>query len=175
MRTRVGYTGGSTADPTYYEMGDHTESFQVDFDPSRVSYEQLVERFWAAHWPQERAYGRQYMAAAWWANDAQRRVLEASRDRIAQELGHEVHTVIAPLEKFYEAEGYHQKYYLRRHKELMREFEAYDERAFIDSAVAAKLNGYVGGGRAEKLDEALAELGISEGAAERVKKLARRG
>ncbi len=43
MRTRVGYAGGSTRNPTYHSLGDHTETVQIDFDPTKVSYEKLLE------------------------------------------------------------------------------------------------------------------------------------
>ena len=73
LRTRVGYTGGTLANPTYRRLGDHTEAIQLDFDPSRVSFEQLLRLFFASHDPHEREaspkgdepYKRQYMSAIW--------------------------------------------------------------------------------------------------------------
>jgi peptide-methionine (S)-S-oxide reductase len=49
IRTRVGYTGGTTKSPSYYKIGDHTESFQVDFDPTKTSYEKILQVFWSTH------------------------------------------------------------------------------------------------------------------------------
>lgn len=51
VRTRVGYAGGKTAEPTYREMGDHSETLQVDFDSERLSFRQIVTAFWNHHKP----------------------------------------------------------------------------------------------------------------------------
>jgi len=51
IRTRVGYAGGSTNNPTYYNLGDHSETVQIDYDPTRISYEELLEVFWDSHNP----------------------------------------------------------------------------------------------------------------------------
>ena len=50
-RTRVGYSGGTRENPTYTALGDHTETLQIDFDPSVVSYRDLLAIFWAGHDP----------------------------------------------------------------------------------------------------------------------------
>lgn len=145
IRTRVGYAGGTTAAPTYRQMGDHAESLQVDFDPTRLRLEDLLELFWEAHSPQRPAYSRQYMAALFFADERQEHLAKQGRDRIAAALDREIHTVIEPLATFHRAEHYHQKYYLRRRTDLMRLFESYSPDEFVDSTVAARLNGYVGG------------------------------
>jgi len=49
IRTRVGYAGGDSDDPVYYNLDGHTETVQVDFDPTQISYEELVEAFFAGH------------------------------------------------------------------------------------------------------------------------------
>ena len=51
VRTRVGYSGGAEENPTYYEMKDHTETLQLDYDPGRVSYVELLDVFFGAHNP----------------------------------------------------------------------------------------------------------------------------
>lgn len=51
IRTKVGYTGGTLKDPTYHNLGDHTESLQVEYDPTVVTYEQLLGIFWESHNP----------------------------------------------------------------------------------------------------------------------------
>src|SRR4051812_14157562 len=61
VRTRVGYTGGELPDPTYAKLGDHTETIQLDYDPARISYEELLQIFWTGHNPVKRVWGRQYM------------------------------------------------------------------------------------------------------------------
>ena len=58
IRTRVGYSGGEMLYPTYRSMGDHSESIQIDYDPARISYMELVEIFWKTHNPTQRAWRR---------------------------------------------------------------------------------------------------------------------
>jgi peptide-methionine (S)-S-oxide reductase len=85
------------------------------------------------------------MSAVFYESTAQwSQALETGRQRMA---GKTVilRTPMMPLARFYRAEDYHQKYYLRRHTELMREFGAYSPRAFADSTIAARLNAYVSG------------------------------
>lgn len=144
VRTRVGYTGGTRANPTYERLGDHTEAFQLDFDPARASYADLLELFWASHRCDRGHDDRQYMAGVWCSSPAQLDAARASSERMAARFG-VVRTPIAPLERFYLAEDYHQKYHLRRHADLMAAFADYTPRAFVDSTVAARLNGYVAG------------------------------
>lgn len=165
MRTRVGYTGGTKKDPTYHDLGDHTETLQVDFDPSQVSYETLLDMFWMGHNPTRRTRSQQYKAAVFVHDDQQRRLAEATRDQIAEQVEAEITTEILDAEKFYTAEDYHQKYYLRQESDLMREFkEMFSSPAeFRDSTAAARVNGYVGGnGTQGQLEEDLGRLGLSE-------------
>ena len=51
IRTRVGYAGGTTESPTYHNIGDHTETIQIDYNPAKISYEQLLEIYWDNHNP----------------------------------------------------------------------------------------------------------------------------
>jgi peptide-methionine (S)-S-oxide reductase len=174
VRTRVGYTGGTLSDPTYHHLGDHTEAFQVDYDPSRTSYEQLLELFWSSHSPGLESINRQYMAAVFYQGDGQRRVAVDSRERIAAGLDGEVCTILAPLERFHLAEHYHQKYYLHRRADLLEEFRAYSPQQFVDSTVAARLNGYVAGqGSVEQLAQELESFGLSGKAASTLERTVR--
>ncbi len=141
----MGYTGGSQPDPTYRQLGDHTESIQIDYDPARISYETLLGHFWKETDPTERPYGRQYMSAVFYAGEAQKRLaLETGQRAMAGRSG-PILTPLLPLATFYRAEDYHQKYYLRRNAEVMRLFSAYSERQFEDSTVAMWLNACVDG------------------------------
>ena len=58
VRTTVGYCGGAKRAPTYRDLGDHTESLRVEYDPSVVSYERLLDVFWQEHDPTAPAYSR---------------------------------------------------------------------------------------------------------------------
>lgn len=174
MRTRVGYAGGTLPDPTYHRLGDHTESLQIDYDPTRLSYTELLEMFWTGHHPGSESFSRQYMAAVFYANAQQKQDAMESRDRVAVRLGHEVRTIIAPLTRFYRAEDYHQKYSLRHHPLLMAELEGYTPPEFVDSTVAARLNGYVArqGNPAQLADE-IDDFGLSAPARQKLESLVR--
>jgi peptide-methionine (S)-S-oxide reductase len=165
IRTRVGYTGGDKANPTYYSLGNHTESLQVDFDPSRLSYQQLLDIFWASHDPSAQPYSTQYKAAVFYANAEQERLARASALAVEQRSGQPMYSEILPLKTFYRAEDYHQKYYLRHTPQLMAEAARYfssDERSFTDSTLAARLNGYSGRfGSAAMLRAELPSYGLS--------------
>ena len=170
----MGYTGGSRVDPTYHQLGDHTEAYQLDFDPARISYAQLLARFWEAHRPQRPAYKRQYRAALWYADAAQERLARESAEQVARTLGKPVLTDLEPLGRFYPAEPYHQKYALRRHADLLEELEDYDDEALRESTVAARLNGYVSGqGSAELLAREWEGYGLPESARGKLETLLR--
>lgn len=157
----MGYTGGTLADPTYHSLGDHTEAFQVDFDPSRISYRALVDLFWNSHRSQRPAYSRQYRAVLFYDGVEQQAQAEASRTAVAAQQSAPVLTSLEPLHRFYRAEDYHQKYLLRRDAELMAAFAGYDTNAFTDSTVAARLNGFASGdGTRERLDAEGARYGL---------------
>lgn len=177
MRTRVGYAGGSTPDPTYRSIGDHTEVFQVDFDPERLSYEELLEIFWTEHDPSARAYSNQYKAMVLAGDDAQFEAARRSREAVVAGVTRPVLTEVRRLERFYVAEDYHQKYALRRDRLLSGEMHSHypDEAHFRESTAAARLNGYVYGiGSSLQLEREIESLGLSDAAQERLRTLVRR-
>ena len=121
--TAVGYAGGFTPNPTYAEVCSgrtgHTEAVLVVFDPQQTSYEEILRLFWENHDPtqgmrQGNDAGTQYRSAVYWADEAQRTALEASRETYQQMLKQagygEITTEIAEAGPFYYAEEYHQQY-----------------------------------------------------------------
>jgi peptide-methionine (S)-S-oxide reductase len=121
--TAAGYAGGFTRNPTYEEVCSartgHTEAVLVVYDPSKVSYEELLRVFWEGHDPtqgmrQGNDVGTQYRSAIYTTSDEQAATAAASRDAYAQRLGSagygEITTEIAPAGEFYYAEPYHQQY-----------------------------------------------------------------
>lgn len=172
IRTRVGYTGGTLPDPTYRNLGDHTESFQIDYDPARISYETLLGYFWKEGDPTERPYKRQYMTAVFYADEAQRRLALATGKQAVAGRSEPLRVPILPLATFYRAEDYHQKYYLRRYTELMRAFQGYSEHQFEDSTVAMWLNACVDGQwKLADVEAELERLGLSEAERQPVRQL----
>jgi peptide-methionine (S)-S-oxide reductase len=115
-----GYAGGTMADPTYRDVcggrTGHAEVVDVTFDADVVTYDQLLEVFWAMHDPtqvnrQGPDRGEQYRSAILVRDDEQREAAERSRDRAQGSFGRPIATSIEVLERFYPAEAYHQRYY----------------------------------------------------------------
>lgn len=176
VRTRAGYAGGSKKNPTYYDLGDHTESIQIEYDPEQVSFAQLLEIFWNSHDPTYRSWKRQYATIAFYHNEEQRQAIEQSRRRLEEKLGKRIHTEVKDASSFYVAEDYHQKYYLRNRPELMREFDRFypDDEDFVNSTAAARVNGYVGGyGDPANLAREIESYGLSPEGNEALKAIAR--
>ena len=121
--TAVGYTAGSTPNPTYNEVCSgrtgHTEAVLVVFDPQVVSYDELLKRFWEHHNPtqgmrQGNDVGTQYRSGIYTFNDAQRDAALRSREMyqdVLRAAGYgDITTEIVPFDAFYYAEEYHQQY-----------------------------------------------------------------
>lgn len=171
VRTRVGYAGGRKPNPTYHDLGDHAETVEMDFDPQRISYRDLLDVFWQSHNPHRRSYSRQYMSAIFPHGEEQRRLAQETQARIASETHREVETVILPGATFWLAEDYHQKYSLRNAPELYREFRRMypDIRGLIDSTAAARVNGFLAGyGSVETLEAEIDSYGLSAEGQERL-------
>ena len=160
--TRVGYTGGTTENPSYHNLGDHTETVQVVYDPSKISYEELLDVFWNNNNPYTRSWSRQYMSAIFYYDDTQKELAVNSYNEVSQ--NRKVYVEIMEAETFYAAEDYHQKYFLQQQPNLMREFEVYSNiRDFVESTAATRVNGYIGGcGDIVGLQEEIDEYGLSE-------------
>lgn len=146
VRTRVGYAGGTKLNPTYRDLGDQTEAFQVDYDPERVSYENLLAVAFENHNPRHQTGKRQYQNIVFSDSEEQREVLEAYLDENGMDAD-SIQTRVEQLNRFYLAESYHQKYHLKAKQSLLEPFEdaSYDEEAIRESPAAAKLNGVAGG------------------------------
>ena len=143
----MGYSGGTLKNPTYYSLGDHSETLQIDYDPSQISYAQLLAIFWAAHRPQDQSGSRQYRNVIFYLNEEQKRLALETKDQIKGKVHGRVFTEILPAAEFYPAEDYHQKYYLRGESFMLKEFKAIypKEIDFVNSTAAARVNGFMGG------------------------------
>ncbi len=117
--TAAGYIGGTTPNPTYEQVctgkTGHAEAVLVEFDPARLSYRQLLERFWQIHNPctinqQGPDRGTQYRSAIFTYNDQQQEIAEASKKESARLFKRPIVTEIVPAGEFYMAEDYHQQY-----------------------------------------------------------------
>ncbi len=128
LSTRVGYTGGTTKDPTYEEVctdeTGHAEAVEVTYDPAKVSYEKLLEVFFSIHDPtqvnrQGPDVGTQYRSAIFYHNEEQKKAAEAAIKHLTASGRYRrpIATQVVPADTFYPAEEYHQKYYQKRGKQ----------------------------------------------------------
>lgn len=122
VSTISGYAGGHMDHPTYEQVSaggtGHAEAMQVTFDPQKVSYQKLLEVFWANVDPLDKGgqfcdRGDQYRTAIFYHDETQKRLAEESKMALetSGKLSRAVVTQIVPLTKFFPAEDYHQDYY----------------------------------------------------------------
>jgi len=120
ISTTSGYTGGDVANPTYEQVSSggtgHAESVQVIYDPSKVSYAQLLDYFWHHIDPTVKDrqfcdYGHQYRTAIFVHNDEEKKLAEESKKKVEAELKVPIYTQIEQAGQFYPAEEYHQDFY----------------------------------------------------------------
>jgi peptide-methionine (S)-S-oxide reductase len=120
ISTTSGYTGGRVANPTYEQVSaggtGHFEAVRIVYDPRRISYQQLVARYFRTVDPlngggQFCDHGDQYRTAIFVANPAERRIAEAIKAQVQRQLRQPVATLVVARAPFYPAEEYHQDYY----------------------------------------------------------------
>ncbi len=121
--TTVGYMGGTTKNPTYEEVctdtTGHAEVVQVDYDPDKISYNELLQIFWTNHDPttlnrQGPDIGKQYRSAIFFHTHEQQQVAIKSKDNIEKSGKYKkIVTEVTPASEFYKAEEYHQQYYTK--------------------------------------------------------------
>ena len=123
LSTAVGYAGGSLNSPSYEDVctgrTGHAEVVQVTFDPAKVSYEQLLERFWEIHDPttlnrQGPDVGHQYRSVVFFYTPEQEAAAAASKERAQGRFKKPIVTEIVPASEFWPAEEYHQRYLEKR-------------------------------------------------------------
>ena len=130
IETAVGYMGGTTENPTYEKVctgqTGHAEVVDITFDPAIITYQQLIELFWASHNPtslnfQGVDHGTQYRSAIYYYSDEQRQQAEESKDALDASAVYSIPIVteITPAEPFWRAEEYHQLYFKKQKPDFM--------------------------------------------------------
>ena len=125
VSTRVGYIGGRTDNPTYKDVctdgTGHAEAVEVEFDPGKVRYEDLLKVFWENHDPtqlnrQGPDWGAQYRSAIFFHAPEQEAAAKTSKEKLEKSGRHRkpIVTQIVPATTFYQAEDYHQQYLEKR-------------------------------------------------------------
>jgi peptide-methionine (S)-S-oxide reductase len=123
--TRVGYTGGELKNPTYKDVCSdrtgHAEAVEVDYDPAKVKYDDLLQVFWENHDPtqlnrQGPDFGSQYRSAIFYHSPEQEQAARVSKEKLEKSgrFRRSIVTQIVPAVTFYEAEDYHQQYLEKR-------------------------------------------------------------
>lgn len=119
VRTSAGYCGGSVEQPTYKQVcrgrTGHAEAVRVEYDPTVIGYDELLDRFWSIHNPTTRNrqgwdFGSQYRSAIFAADEEQLSAALASRDKRQSLTRRAIVTEIEPAGRFWTAEDYHQQY-----------------------------------------------------------------
>jgi len=134
INTLVGYCGGTEPNPTYElvssEKTGYRESIQITYDPAKISYDQLLDIYWRQIDPtqadgQFTDIGPSYRAAIFYGNDDEKKIAEASKEKLARsgKFNKPIVTEVLPAMKFYPAEAYHQKYY----QQNPEHFEAFEQ------------------------------------------------
>ena len=134
IKTVVGYSGGTEPNPTYEvvtsEKTKYRESIEITYDPTKISFDQLLNIYWKQIDPTQNDgqftdVGPSYRAAIFYNNDDEKRIAEASKEKLSRsgKFDKPIVTEILPAMKFYAAEGYHQKYY----QQNPEHFEAFEK------------------------------------------------
>ncbi|CAJ1317115.1 peptide-methionine (S)-S-oxide reductase MsrA [Paenibacillus nuruki] len=146
IQMATGYAGGTTTHPTYRNLGDHSESIEITFHPQQISLEQLLHTFWTHHRPEAiNGYkGRQYMSILFYRNIEQYEIMVHVQQQYAPQ---SLHTEILAYTDFTRAEERHQKYYLQRKPELLKQGIKHldSQENLFHSMIGARLNAWAKG------------------------------
>lgn len=167
----MGYAGGSTKNPTYHNLADHTETVQIDYDPNVIEYDELLSYFFAAHNPFGTALSTQYKSIIFVHDAEQERAAYAAKAALEAGTGRAVQTEIVAAWQFYRAEDYHQKYALQGRESILKEFRHMypDFAGVVDSTAAARVNGFLYGcGSPDEVRRLADDLGLSPEAVNRL-------
>jgi peptide-methionine (S)-S-oxide reductase len=158
VATRVGFSGGTLANPSYSAIGDHVETVEVLYDPAVISYEQLLQHFWRHHNARAKPIFRQYASAVFCLEKTQIESAKKQRQAWQAEGKEKILTAVLPATEFYPAAENHQKYYLRQDPILLESLPKQDR---FDTVLAAKLNAISGrAGERSDLEHTLTQFGI---------------
>lgn len=134
-KTRVGYSGGDKDGPTYHELGSHTETVEVRYDKSEITFKELVDKFWEMSSSKRKK--SQYRDVIFYLDQEQKQLAEHTRPGGKK-------ADIEKFEDFYQAEDYHQKYRLRN-SPIFSKFDDLSDEELVESEEAAKANARAAG------------------------------
>jgi len=171
LRTRVGYSGGDLTQPSYDNLGNHVEIFEVDYDPDLISYADLVELYFVFYDASMRPISQRVKPVIYYRTDEEYTMATKIKQVIEAQSEDGIFAVIEPFEIFYLAEAKHQLSYLKQETSLYGEisqiFENDDQ--LILSILASKLNGFIPGyGNPEELAAIIEDSGLSQQSMHRI-------
>ena len=170
--------------PSIERKKTFSEVTEVGFDPAKISYRQVLDFFWSHHDPSDRRK-KQYQSAILYVDDEQKAIAEETLEEAKKKYPF-VETYVVPLDKFYQAEDYHQKYWLRNKKDIFDEVREslaslslqlhLSDEQVATSVLATKLNSYAAGyDDFSELEELKKEHKLSDGLVERITTFAKKG
>lgn len=162
IRTRCGYAGGYEPNPTYSNIKDYTEVVQVEYDKSKISYKNLVEKSVNMHSPSARNTGKkQYDNIIFYTNQSEYETIKSVIENKGYDID-DIGTRIEELEDYHSAEDYHQKYNLRSNRVLEENFlSEYTDTELKESPLAAKVNAFAAGNITEEKLPEMKEFDLS--------------
>ena len=112
----MGYAGGKTEWPTYKSIQDHTEALRIEYDPSLLTYKDILAEFFSQHSPTSPSFSRQYRSAILYHNEEQLGEAKEFIGMLEKRIGRKIYTDLEPATDFYQAEEYHLKYIEKANK-----------------------------------------------------------
>uniref|UniRef100_A0A914NN61 peptide-methionine (S)-S-oxide reductase n=1 Tax=Meloidogyne incognita TaxID=6306 RepID=A0A914NN61_MELIC len=178
LKTRVGYSGGTSPSPTYQNIGDHTEIVEIQFNPELTKFKEIINLFYSKHnftLPQK----TQYKSVILYVDEEQKKIALEEMEKAKEKYNKNTifYTFLQKFEKFYQAEDYHQKYWLRCENNIFKELNLSNSQ-LINSTLATKINGYLSGNSKEDfnlLNILQKEYKLSDSLITKIKEIALKG
>jgi len=171
IRTRVGYTGGDSLTPSYDNLDNHIEVIEVDYNPSLISYEQLIQKYFELYNGTERPYSLRVKSVIFYRSDDEYEIASKVKADYVHSIKQGVYTEIDPIDVFFLAEDKHQLSYLKQEISLYNEIKQIfpNNNQELLSILASKLNGIIAGyGSEGQISDILSKSALSEASINRV-------
>lgn len=172
LRTRVGYAGGNSTNPSYDNLGNHVEVFEVDYDPEILSYATMVELYFTTYDATARPFSQRVASVIYYRNKDEQVIAEQIKSSLEAASEEGIFTILRPIDTFYLAEEKHQLSYLKQEVSLYAELQVMfdEEDQLLLSILASKLNGFIAGyGHEEDFEHVLSKSSLSQASLDRLR------
>ncbi|MFW6270460.1 MAG: peptide-methionine (R)-S-oxide reductase MsrB [Bacillota bacterium] len=145
--TASGYAGGKKENPNYHNLGSHSETVRITYDPEIISFKEILTKFWDEHNPFSEAYSEQYKSIIFYNDNQQEDVAREFLEEKKEQNSKTIYTELKQMNNFTEAEDYHQNYQLGKNRKLKqyREKLINAGEKLTYSRIMTKLNAYSAG------------------------------